>query len=283
VNYEFHLEDWLPRFPLQERYGHYSGSDITSPCDICNIEWLRRGMVDQYDWARRVPVDVFVMSKGEPENRFATKIGGLPYRPRDLPWPCAPSGRPLTLIAQFNFTNSIDIAGKLPGDLLLVFGDDSEGPIEPLHMEWQSLGIQDLIQSADMPSDRMTIAPCFGNRCRMISYPDAVRTTDSNYPQCHGKDVWSPYWIPQLQATQIGRAPYFIQEGDDSLPGRPLCTIASVQPDMHQPYPWVNVPEPLCPEGKWQYGGDELMIGDLGCIYIFIEEDGTLHSGESCY
>jgi hypothetical protein len=141
MNYEFHLEDWLPRFPLRERYGRYSGDDITSPCDICNIEWLRRGMVDQYDWGRPVPVDVFVMSKGEPENRYATKIGGLPYRPRDLLWPCAPSGRPLAMIAQFNFTNSTDIIGKLPGDLLLVFGDDSDGdgPIELLHLEWQRL------------------------------------------------------------------------------------------------------------------------------------------------
>src|SRR5262249_806948 len=72
VNYEFHLDEWLPRFPLREEYGHYSGDDITSPCDICNIEWLRRGMLDQYDWGQPVPVDVFVMSRGEPENRYAT-------------------------------------------------------------------------------------------------------------------------------------------------------------------------------------------------------------------
>ncbi len=283
MNYEFHLEEWLPRFPLQEQYGHYSGDDITSPCDICNVEWLRRGLADQYDWGRPVPVDVFVMSKGEPENRFATKIGGLPYRSRNLPWPCARSGRPLALIAQFNFTNSVDIVGTLPGDLLLVFGDDSDGPVEPLHMEWQRLGIQDLVRPADLPSDRMAIAPCFGNRCRMVSYPDAILATDNMYPECHGKEVWSPYWIPRLQATQIGRAPYFIQRGDDSLPGQPLCTIASVQPDMHQPYPWVNVPEPLCREGEWMYGGEDLMIGDLGCIYIFIDDEETLHSSESCY
>lgn len=293
MNYEFRLEEWLPRFPLRERYFrdfrtqigtvHYSAGDITSPCDICNVEWLRRGMVDQYDWGRPVPVDVFVMSKGEPENRQATKIGGLPYRPRNLAWPCAPSGRPLALIAQFNFTNSLDIVGALPGDLLLIFGGDSDGPIEPLHMEWQKLGVQDLIQPSAIPSECMAIAPCFGNRCRMMNYPNAVRTTDSKYPQCHGKDVWSDYWIPQLQATQIGRAPYFIQDGDDSLPGQPLCTIASVQPDSHQPYPWVNVPEPLCPEGKFHHSKDELMIGDLGCIYVFIEKNGTLHAGESCY
>jgi len=77
----------FPVFPLREKNGHYRGGDITSPGDICNIEWLRRGMVDQYDWGQPVPVDVFVMSKGEPANRHATKIGGLPYRREIFPGP----------------------------------------------------------------------------------------------------------------------------------------------------------------------------------------------------
>jgi hypothetical protein len=286
MNYEFHLEEWLPLFPLRESYGaggHYSGDDITSPCDICNVEWLRRGLIDEYDWGEPVPVDIFVMSKGEPENRYATKIGGLPYRPASARWPCDPSGRPLAFMAQFNFTNSVDIVGELPGDLLLVFGDDRDWYFETLRLEWRDLGLQGLIQSSQVPSESITVAPCFGNRCRMMSYPNAVRKTTSEDPQCYGKDVWESYLIPQLQATQIGRAPFFIQEGANELPGRPLCTIASVQPDPHQPYPWVNVPEPLCPEDEWPPDGNELMIGDLGCIYIFIEDDGTLHAGESCY
>lgn len=283
LNYEFNLNSWLQRFPLEEKYGRYDAGVITSPVDICNIEWLRRGMVDQYKWGRPVPVDVFVMSMGEPENRFATKIGGLPYRPSSLPWPRAASGKPLALIAQFNFTNSFDIVGNLPGDLLLVFGDNSEGEFDPLHMEWQRLGVSDLIGPGEVPSDCLYIAPCFGNRCRMMSFPDAECLADSRYPQCGGKDVSSDYFIPQLYATQIGRAPFFIHEVDDSHPGDPLCTIASVCPDMHRPYPWVNVPEPICPEGAWLDREGELMIGDTGCIYIFIAKDGTLHTIESCF
>jgi len=283
MNYEFDLEAWLLRCPLREKYGHYSGCPITGPNDLCNNEWLRRELEGEYDWGPPVPVDVFVMSKGEPENRAATKIGGLPYRSRNLPWPLARSGSPLELIAQFNFTNSADIVGSLPGDLLLVFGDVADEALGPLHMEWQRLGLEDLIQPADLPEDCNAIAPCFGNRCRMMSYPDASQRTDSKYPQCRGKDVWSPYWIPELQATQIGRAPFFVQGGDDSLPGQPLCTIASVQSDCHQHYPWVNVPDPISPERIRSYVGDELMIGDLGCIYISIEDNGTLHATESCF
>jgi hypothetical protein len=282
MNYEFDLENWLPRFPLTDRHGHYSGDDITSPCDLCNNEWLRRGMRDQFDWGEPVPIDVFIHSVGEPENRFATKIGGLPYRPAHLQWPTTKDGRSMALIAQFNFTNSKDIIGDLPGDLLLIFGDDADGPVEPLHFEWQPLGLSNLVTK--LPGDQMEITPCFGNRWRTVSYPNAKPLNmTGRYPKCNGKDVRSSYWIPQYQATQIGRAPFFIQDGDDDMPGTPLCTVASVQPDAHKPFPWVNHPEPLCSENEWPRDDGNLMIGDLGCIYVFIDDEGKIHAGESCY
>ena len=102
-------------------------------------------------------------------------------------------------------------------------------------------------------------------------------------PKCYGKEVSSSYWIPTYQATQIGRAPFFIQEGDDELPGIPLCTIASVQPDAHSIYPWVNQWPPLCKPNEWPREDDNLMINDLGCIYIFIDEDGNIHASGSSY
>lgn len=296
MNYEFQLDEWLARFPLREKHGHFSADDITSPGDLCNVEWLRRGMRDEYDWGEPIPVDLFVLSRGEPQNRYATKIGGLPYRPAKEPWPCNAQGRSLALIAQFNFTNSRDIVGETPGDLLLVFGDNSQGFIDSYHFEWHDIGIQNLITTAELPRDCMKIAPCFGNRCRMQSFPEAQLRTPWEKPQCDGKEVWSYRWIPQFQATQIGRAPYIIQAGgrspyeeeellefEVSQRREHLCTIASVQPDAHQPYPWVNVPEPLNPEGQWNYGDNNLMIGDLGCIYITIDDDGRLHAGESSY
>lgn len=281
MNYQFRLEEWMDQFPPKEVHGHYSGDDITSPCDICNNEWLRRGLIDEYDWGESVPVDIFVMSFGEPENRFATKIGGLPYRDESVPWPQTSSGRSMALLAQFNFSNSHDIVGDLPAELLLVFGDDSEGLPQPMHFEWQPLGLENLVRV--IPSDAMEISPCFGNICRTVSFPNAVQKTDSEYPQCHGKDVWSSYWIPSYQATQIGRAPFFIQPGDDEGRGVLLCTIASVQPDAHRNFPWVNVEEPLCAPGEWRFGGTNLMIGDLGCIHIFIDEDSDLHAVGSCF
>lgn len=240
-------------------------------------------MKRQFDWGKPVPVDVFVHSLGEPRNRFATKIGGLPYRPAKALWPETSEGRPMALIAQFNFANSRDIVGKLPGDLLLVFGDDSDGIVKALHFEWQNLGLSDLVTK--LPKGTMAITPCFGNRCRTVSYPKAKPNFPiEDDPKYRRIEVRSAYLLPQYQATQIGRAPFFIQDGDSELPGSPLCTISSVQPTSQKRYQWVNRPRPRSDDPK-PYGSEDhfLMIGDLGCIYIFMDRAGKLHTDESCF
>jgi hypothetical protein len=71
------------------------------------------------------------------------EIGGLPYRPANQPWPKTEDGREMTMLAQFNFTDSTDIVVKQAGDLLLIFAD-AEGPLEDFHFEWQNLGLTDL-------------------------------------------------------------------------------------------------------------------------------------------
>ncbi|REJ81244.1 MAG: DUF1963 domain-containing protein [Planctomycetota bacterium] len=277
MSYEFILEDWLPQFLPLEVHGHYSAEVITSPCELCNNEHLRHGMRDQFDWGDPVPTDVFVMSKGEPKDRHVTKIGGLPYRDAEIDWPHTPSGRSMALLAQFNFTDSIDIVGDLPGDLLLIFGDDADGIVEPLRCEWQNVGIDNLVR--DLPGDCMRIAPCFGSRCRTESFPDAIHLDQRRkYPQYSGKDVWQPFLLPEYQATQIGRAPFFAQTHRDEAPALPLCTVSTVYPSPHRPFPWVNVEEPICPPGKWPRHEDLLEIGDGGSIYVFIQDDGTLHT-----
>jgi Domain of unknown function (DUF1963) len=281
MNYQLNLEEWMARFPLEESYGCYSGKDITSPCDLCNNEWLRREILDEYDLGMPVPADVFVMADGEPENRFATKIGGLPYRPASEPWPTSRSGRPLNFVAQFNFTDSVDIVGQQPGDLLLVFANNDEEWFEEFHFEWRKITDDDDGLVSSLPEFPHPIAPCYGHRYRAMNYPDAIhRNPDEGYPKCKGKEVRSDYWVLQYQATQIGKAP-FEPQGDNSI--SQLCTIASVQPDAHKRFPWVNVEQPLRPQDKWPDQGNYLMIGDLGCIFIWYDENGELTAGEQCY
>jgi uncharacterized protein YwqG len=285
MNYRFNLEEWLARFPLASDVERYSGEIITSPCDICNNEWLRREMQDQFKWGKAVPIDVFIMAEGEPDNRYATKIGGLPYRPAAAQWPLTSLGHPMTFFAQFNFSDSRDLFDDLPGDLLLIFADDSNETINSLEFEWQRIGLDDLVSVENLPDNPDAFQPCFGHICRTASFPKAKRAAKSkrlHYPTCREKEVRSDYHLLQYQGTQIGSAPFFIQDDPDLL-GRVLCTISSVQPDQHQPYPWVNHPEPLAPKGQWNFSQNHLMIGDMGCIYISIDDDLQLHWNDSFF
>lgn len=283
MNYQFDLEEWMVKCPLAESDGRYEGKNITGPRDLCNNEWLRRELADAYDWGEAVPADLFVMAKGEPANRFATKLGGLPYRPASAPWPTAESGNPLHFLGQLNFSDSTDIAGKQPGDLLLVFAHNDDGWFEEFHFEWRTITDDSGDLVAELPKFVNPIDPCFGYRCRIMNYPNAVaRNQEGRYPICRGKEVWSDYWLLQYQGTQIGRAAF---EPQGKNPLAHLCTIASVYPDLYEPYSWVNVPHPQLSRDVSLYQriqetlfpeGGHLMIGDLGCIFIVSDGNGQL-------
>jgi hypothetical protein len=286
MNYRFDLEEWLPRIPLESQHGVFSGEIITSPYHICNNEHLRREAYDQFDWGPAVPVDVFIMAEGEPPDRHVTKVGGLPYRPADMPWPTTDDGTPLSFLAQIDFSDSKDLVGELPGDVLLAFTPDVDGCIKALLFEWRHLGLKDLIPCDQVPEQPWHPDPCYGHICRTVNYPEAQRKPEllaNEEPLCRGLEIWSSYRLLQYQATQIGGVPFFIQQGDDQLPGKMICAISSVQPPRHEPYPWVNRSEPLMPKDVWNYDDNYLMLGDMGCIYISIDDAGRLCFGESCY
>jgi Domain of unknown function (DUF1963) len=315
MNYRFKIDDWLPRFPLQEQYGHYHGEIVTSPWDICQNENLRRETREEYIWGDAVPMDIFIMADGEPADRHVTKIGGLPFRPADAEWPIGRTGVPLVFLAQFNFCDSKDITGTLPGDVLLVFANEAYMP-GYIHFEWQRLGLTGLIDIDAIPLspvhddpvankmgrellDKLSalginfpdgippktneISPCYGHIYRTVNYPNWVRRDETvRHPRCRGKEVWSDYHLPTYQATQIGESPFFIQEGDsDAIQGRMLCTISSVQPACDVAYPWINRPEPIPLMGR--PADKHLMIGDMGCIYICIDDKMNLNWHQSCY
>lgn len=278
MDYVFHLDEWLPRCPLRpESHGIYYGAIITGPCDICNNEQLRQEVRDQCEWGHAVPVDIFVMAEGEPKHRHITKIGGLPYRSANRPWPRNHHGQPLLFVAQINFEASRDITGELPGDVLLVFADVYRGLFDSLVLEWYARDLSDLTEDCLYPSDPcQRISPCYGYVYRALSYPDALPKRD--WLTMKGSRIAASALLLQFQATQIGEAPFLTQLPSDlALPGKHLCAISSVNPNQHGPYPFINHAEPLMPEGEWTTRLSDLGIGDLGCIYISIDENGDVH------
>lgn len=291
TNYRFDLSEWIDQFPLEEKFGNYSAEIVASPVHICNNVHLRHELQGNFNWGRAVPVDIFVMADGEPPDRHVTKLGGVPYRPAKSPWPKAQNGEPMLFVGQFNFGDSRDIVGELPGDVLLVFADRTENGWKDFEFEWQPMGLDNLVSANAIPKQPNSFSSCYGYIYRTVSFPESrqmeVRGPNDQFgmsmgPVLRGKSVIQPYLLEQYQATQIGSAPFFIQ-GKPDMPGKILCTISSVKPDANSRYPWINHPDPLLPLGEVGFRSKHLMIYDVGCIYISIDDQRRLHAHMSCY
>ena len=97
--------------------------NVTSANDLVLWEQLRHwyGIEDP----NAIPCDVFVWGKGDPPNRRMTRVGGIPFLPKRVPWPNV-KNMSTQFLCQFDFRDSKDLVGQtvardLPGDLLLVF------------------------------------------------------------------------------------------------------------------------------------------------------------------
>lgn len=271
MNYVFETEKWEGQFGLKPVNGaEFWGVPVCGPADLFNNWLLLEALVprgrDERRLNRGTPMDVFVLAEGEPECRAVTKIGGLPYRPAEAKWPITESGRPMALIAQFNFLDSKDIVGsQLPGDLLLVFGDDEFG-IEALHFEWQNVGIANVVES--IPDSCMRILPCHGYRVRTESWPRATPLDSWRALELQGQPVKRIERVLCFDALQIGRSPFLVDAVcDRGDPWVHLCTIPSVQP-LAERFPFLNREEPVSEYNISRT--DYLTIFDAGCIYIYI-------------
>lgn len=248
------------------------------PGALCALLAQRQMLERSRDLGRRVPTDIFTFFPGEPQDRSVTKIGGLPYRPAAMPWPrghlsyeddvelrskeewltildLAPEFsaeedewlndmyRPLHFLAQFNFADSRDLTGELPGDVLLLFGDPQSTPFITYY-EWHNLGIEELVLSEQIPALYLEFGPrepppCYGQIFRTCDYPDAESAERDHYQ------------LFQWEATRIGGVPFSAQLIAEHLPGRHLCTLHG------------------------------LASSDVN-IFVNIDEDGRLHWIDEC-
>jgi hypothetical protein len=225
----------------------------------------------------RVLTDVIVWATGEPPRREVTKIGGLPYRPASEEWPQSPEGKPLTFVGQVCFADSRDIVGQTPGDVLLIFADAQrlwgygEDQTTALRFEWYDLGLTDLVKPGAVPETDWPLALYYGCLHRTYDYPG----TENLFRR------YGAWWcIGVIEGTKMGGVPRWIH-GEEDLPGRFLCTLGSISYRSDQPYPFLNEPEPR----PWKIGGDDadLMWDDMGCLYLFLDEDGDINWVEQGY
>ncbi len=107
-----HFEKIFREYPESELSREFSAS----PFDIFSVECLRSKVPEQE--YTRIPVDIAVWGRGEPDNPAGTKIGGVPLWLPEIPIPSN-----LKFLGQFNFGDSLDILPPLPEVLLSVWVD----------------------------------------------------------------------------------------------------------------------------------------------------------------
>jgi Domain of unknown function (DUF1963) len=282
---------------------------LSLPEDIALLERLRASAYATLPNLTRVPTDVFVWRAGEPSRREVTKIAGLPYRQAGLPWPLAPSGEPLTFVAQFCFADSRDLVPPLPGDILLIFargellGDPSLRPDirfelhwgGGLTFEWATLGTLPLVEVADIPPTLWPVQPCYGALQRLWDYRGVPADIAVDVPAI-------------VEGTKIGGLCPWLDEPDyvrfdleTNTPGAPgiyLGTLASVAGDVYAALPGLPrdvlaAPTSHDPEAvrAWRQAqtaeyqlrsSRALMIADVGLLNFFLDDRGRIRWTAHC-
>jgi len=255
--------------------------NVTDAAQLAVMEQLRREAGASRPFGREVPTDVFVFWPGEPQSRAITKIGGLPYWPACRPWPHTTEGDTLGFIAQVSFSESSDIVGPLPGDLLLIFGriemfiedirlDDPEfywrswNEPDQFHFEWVRFSDTPLVTACEHPLNSRALYPYWAQCWRTVDYPDA-NGAFSSY-NCEDE-------LRIIHGTKIGGVPPWIQ-GDPALPGRFLFCLYSFS-SFHD---YFDHAPPLWRLNR-KYGDPaDLTFDDLGAMFVKIDNDGICHA-----
>jgi hypothetical protein len=216
----------------------------------------------------RIATDVFVWERGEPPHPAMTKVGGIPYRPCSSAWPRDEAGKPVRFVAQFCFMDSRDLFGRLPGDVLLIFGSDDDLLSHPerLVFEWWNFDLQaPAVELPEMPADEL-LTPYYGVIHRTEDWPDALDEIRRDYR--------SKSWFDVYEGTKIGGIPSLVQ-GMPSVPGDFLASLGSITHTYSSTYRWQP--------HSWPPAEHELMIGDMGSLYLFLDAKGRVRAESQCY
>jgi hypothetical protein len=205
--------------------------NISSPSDLVGWEVLRErhGIAD----SEAVPCDLFVWGTGEPPDRRLTRVGGTPWLPKDTPWPVI-DGVITSFLCQFDFRDSLELVGQLPGDLLLVFVAKEDAMLladaRQMRFLWVSAAETEVIEPAEAPNPTHPFehVRAWGVRHRSADVPSCWDRAYAIPKDAEGRGrLWA---LPVLWGTKIGGVPYDSQQNLAGAPANYLCQLVSMQP-----------------------------------------------------
>lgn len=293
------MDEWIARFPLDAviekqkerarqwnpaikkatlKHWKVSGTIVVGPEDLAILEQVRGRVQKKVDLGRAVPTDIFLWGIGKPPKSYLTKIGGVPYRPKDAPWPKA-ANRPMTFFAQYCFLDSKDLFNRpLPGDIMLVFLKDEDSIYSPgdagaCRIEWYRYPISSRASANECPKAGFNVPRLYGVRHRTCDYPESE--------EIFQKEGHAQYWLlATSQATRIGGCTWVIQDRKWSPRDRLICTLSYVSvPSLWvEAWPFVNV-KSTRNLSKREQKKLEIELCDAGCLYFAIDKKGKVR----CY
>jgi hypothetical protein len=281
-------------FPGQiERKPGFPGFNLFTPFDVALRENQLRAVQSELDLGARIPAHYLLYAQGNPNTREQSRIGGLPYRPRSLPWPADAKGRPKEFVCQIDFSDSRPLLPELPGEIMLLFASEEGLGDEPFTLEWYSPGLADLMSVRDFPRFDFTFPmlqheSVFCHLYETYDFPEArTRIRGTRF------ESWKTFGVP-CGSKIAGFC-------ESATPGNAhVFTLESIRLLFGEPFPFVNRKdwEPDAGFSKlfWKLGRrlreargarnpcyDILMIGDLGRIRVFKQADGQFRATDESH
>jgi len=236
---------------------------VASPYQLTFTELHRARILTDKVIKEKHPVDVFVWDVGEPRKPYLTKIGGVPYRDRNTPWPKI-GGRETTFIGQICFVDSLDLCDKedLKGDVLLLFcAGEYIGSETKFSLEWSDVGMSEeqLIASDECPNPKFKLSELHGIIHR--SNDLVVDMTDEFYEYLV-HEINNHTRLQVFDGTKIGGLRPLI--GDDDISDRKfVASIGAVAPGVIAP----DFDKPISQQVQ-------LSIGDMGSLMLYVGKNG---------
>ncbi|BDI34426.1 hypothetical protein CCAX7_64770 [Capsulimonas corticalis] len=210
---------------------------------------------------------IFTYSRSEPSDRATTRYGGLPYWPKNRPWPiCSGHGQhqamSMPYVGQIDFRHTPE-HDAIPGDVLVLHycfkcstWNSHERHTDPTCvLTWLSnIPDEDIIQADDLPafSSSDVIGPFYGAPCITEDYEAPSESYGGNI-------AGESYTFLQftLQGTKIGGYPPRIQDDSVAPAQKFLCAFGSIQP---------------AGLGETGYHGD-VCWGDMGSLIVYVSNN----------
>lgn len=285
---QFAPDEWTAKYRLDahlaglrpsDDFDRYLRSFIAGPKSLTLDLQMRSALWPDIESRDGIATDVFVWAWGKPENPSLTKIGGTPFLPKSMEWPHDSEGRPLHFIAQFNFSDSTDIVPDLPGDVLLIFcpdrfpEDDDKTRIyldvDNCHFLFAESGTKEIHTKRSLPKTKLDLWELHGHIYRSSDHPDLY----AEYVEPHIEKIGGMHVDPPavLRGSKIGGVPTWEQEEPTWLKRKSkrrfLCQLMSDRAQVESEDPYIGHPKRF--RSAWGSRHRRLVIGDLGCMYLF--------------